>query len=119
MVIYYQHNQTTPTYMKGIKLVSGDEFLEDEYGTITVKRNGNVIYPATIEEDVNTNIPFEEVEDDEIVEDDEEIISLEEMTKIELEDFAKEVYGIDLDRRKSKNSMINKIKQMEKGDTKW
>jgi hypothetical protein len=41
--------------------------------------------------------------------------SLEDMTKNELEMYAKEVFGVDLDRRKSKANLIKEIEALENG----
>ena len=42
---------------------------------------------------------------------DEVPVDLSKLTKLELDDLAKEKYGVDLDRRKSKKSMIEKLRE--------
>ena len=108
---YYNHTQTRPVMMNGYKLLNGDEYFEDDEGKVTIKRNGE---PLVIDGE-----EFEEQpEDIEPVEDEEEFtvgigIDLDSMTKKELESYAQKVYGVDLDRRRSKSTMIDKIKELE------
>ena len=52
-----------------------------------------------------TNEPVEETDED----------SLEDMTKKELEIYAREQFDVELDRRKSKPNLIKQIKELENG----
>jgi hypothetical protein len=45
---YYRHNQTMPIVFGGHKLKSGDEFIEQDDGTITIKRDGKILYDSVL-----------------------------------------------------------------------
>ena len=97
---YYEHRQTTPIYLNGIKLLNGDVYIRDDNG-IRVIRNGKVIF---LKNDVNeTKEKVEEVN--------EEILM--KMTKKELEEYASKAFGVDIDRRKSKKKLVKVILEME------
>lgn len=118
---YYENLQTRPIFMNGLKLFPGDVYQKDDEG-VKVFRDGKQIYPVVeeveevVEEKVEepkvgfsfglgTASEYEEPKEDEVI--------LDNMTKVELENYAKEVYGVDLDRRRNKRSMIAKIKSLQ------
>lgn len=100
---YFQNTITTPTYVNGVKLLFGDEYFERDDGSWYVMRHGVIIASSLVEEKkeerVDTNV--------------EGTVVLENMSKKELEIYALDKFGVDLDLRKSKKALIRQIKDME------
>lgn len=115
---YYEHNINMPIYKDGIKLVRGDVYINDD-GFITVMRNGEVVYPIKEKKQLDGKSKETVIEDtkelnNNVVKPNLNIIN--KMNKLQLERFALENFGIDIDRRKNINTLRVKVKKLITGE---
>lgn len=97
VVKYYEHNFNRPIMKNGVKMVKGDIMKVYEDGSIEL--NGKMIEEETTE-------ALEEEEETEGIK------SLEEMDKDELEKYASDNFSVDLDKRKSIETLIEEINEL-------
>jgi len=117
---YYEHRQTMPLYVGDIKLLNGDVMIENNDGSVVVRRNGVTILnlgKGKVEVPQETKVvePKEEPEEELVVKIDIEP-NLDKMNKKEIEEFALKRFDVNLDRRQSKDTLISKVKKLLKGD---
>ena len=77
---------------------------------LSKRKDAREFFPDFGENGENETVPVDVSEDDGLVTRD----FLETRTKPELEDYAKKVYGIDLDKREKKESLVEQILELQK-----